>query len=88
MDADTLKMECYRKCLLQLMREAEMHVGQLVNMLRAPGVSALPGTVAIVAVKAAGNIAQQRPFFINKILPVLVALASAQVSVCACSHAK
>ena len=61
-----------------------MHVGQLVNMLRAPGVSALPGTVAIVAVKAAGSIAQQRPFFINKILPVLVALASAQVSADAC----
>lgn len=65
--------------LLQLMREAEVHVGQLVNMLRAPGVAALPGTVAIVAVKAAGSIAQQRPFFMNKILPVLVSFGSAQV---------
>ncbi len=64
--------------LLQLMREAETHLGQLVNMLRAPGV-ALPGAVAIVAVKAAGSIAQQRPFFMNKVLPVLIALGSAQV---------
>lgn len=67
--------------LLQLMREAEVHVGQLVNMLRAPGVAALPGTVAIVAVKAAGSIAQQRPFFMNKILPVLVSFGSAQVRI-------
>ena len=65
--------------LLQLMREAETHLGQLVNMLRAPGVATLPGAVAIVAVKAAGSIAQQRPFFVNKILPVLIALGSAQV---------
>ena len=65
--------------LLQLMREAETHIGQLVNMLRAPGVATLPGAVAIVAVKAAGSIAQQRPFFMNKVLPVLIALGSAQV---------
>ena len=65
--------------LLQLMREAEGHLRQLVNLLRAPGVAALPGSVAIVAVKAAGSIAQQRPFFMNKILPVLIGLASAQV---------
>ena len=65
--------------LLQLMREAETHLGQLVNMLRAPGVATLPGAVAIVAVKAAGSIAQQRPFFMNKVLPVLIALGSAQV---------
>ena len=64
-----------------------MHVGQLVNMLRTPGVSALPGTVAIVAVKAAGSIAQQRPFFINKILPVLIGLASAQVGAQSCHAA-
>ena len=63
------------------MREAEVHVGQLVNMLRAPGVAALPGTVAIVAVKAAGSIAQQRPFIMNKILPVLVSFGSAQVRI-------
>ncbi|DBB00785.1 TPA: hypothetical protein ACH3X1_000717 [Trebouxia sp. C0004] len=61
-----------------LMREAETHLGQLVNMLRAPGVATLPGAVAIVAVKAAGSIAQQRPFFMNKVLPVLIALGSAQ----------
>lgn len=61
------------------MREADTHLGQLVNMLRAPGVATLPGAVAIVAVKAAGSIAQQRPFFMNKILPVLIALGSAQV---------
>ncbi|KAA6422561.1 MAG: hypothetical protein FRX49_07422, partial [Trebouxia sp. A1-2] len=61
-----------------LMREADTHLGQLVNMLRAPGVATLPGAVAIVAVKAAGSIAQQRPFFMNKILPVLIALGSAQ----------
>ncbi len=65
--------------LLQLMREAETHLGQLLNMLRAPGVATLPGAVAIVAVKAAGSIAQQRPFFMNKVLPVLIALGSAQV---------
>ncbi len=61
------------------MREAEVHLGQLVNMLRAPGIAALPGTVAIVAVKAAGSIAQQRPFFMNKVLPVLIGLGSTQV---------
>lgn len=61
-----------------LMREAETHLGQLVNMLRAPSIATLPGAVAIVAVKAAGSIAQQRPFFMNKVLPVLIALGSAQ----------
>ena len=65
--------------MLQLMREAEMHLGQLTSMLRAPGVAALPGTVAIVAVKAAGSIAQQRPFFISKVLPVLLGLGLAKV---------
>lgn len=60
--------------VLQLMREAEVHLGQLTSMLRTPGVSALPGTVAIVAVKAAGSIAQQRPFFFSKVLPALLGL--------------
>ena len=64
------------------MREAEVHLMQLVNMLRRPGVAALPGTVAIVAVKAAGSIALQRPFFYNKVLPVFLAVASAQVRKC------
>lgn len=61
------------------MREAEVHLMQLVNMLRGPGVAALPGSVAIVAVKAAGSIALQRPFFFSKVLPVLLAVTSAQV---------
>ena len=56
-----------------------MHLGQLTSMLRAPGVTALPGSVAIVAVKAAGSIAQQRPFFISKVLPVLLGLGRAKV---------
>ena len=70
---------CDGSVMLQLMREAEMHLGQLTSMLRAPGVTALPGTVAIVAVKAAGSIAQQRPFFISKVLPVLLGLGLAKV---------
>ena len=61
------------------MREAELHLAQLTSMLRTPGVAALPGTVAIVAVKAAGSIAQQRPFFMSKVLPALLGLGSAQV---------
>ena len=61
------------------MREAEVHLMQLVNMLRRPGVAALPGTVAIVAVKAAGSIALQRPLFFSKVLPVFLAVASTQV---------
>lgn len=65
--------------MLQLMREAEVHMMQLVNMLRRPGVAALPGTVAIVAVKAVGTIALQRPVFYRKVLPVLLAVASTQV---------
>lgn len=69
--------------MLQLMREAEVHLGQLTSMLRAPGVAALPGTVAIVAVKAAGSIALQRPFFFSKVLPVLLGLGHlAKVSSC------
>ena len=64
--------------VLQLMREAEEHLGQLTSMLRSPRVAALPGTVAIVAVKAAHAIALHRPFFISKILPVLLGLASPQ----------
>lgn len=65
--------------VLQLMREAETHLMQLVNMLRRPGIAALPGTVAIVAVKAVGTIALQRPVFYSKVLPVLLAVASTQV---------
>ena len=61
------------------MREAEVHLMQLVNMLRRPGAAALPGTVAIVAVKAAGSIALQRPLFFSKVLPVFLAVASTQV---------
>lgn len=66
--------------VLQLMREAEVHLGQLTSMLRSPGVASLPGTVAIVAVKAAHSIALHRPFFISKVLPVLLGLGTAQVS--------
>lgn len=61
-----------------LMREAEVHLGQLTSMLRSPGVASLPGTVAIVAVKAAHSIALHRPFFISKVLPVLLGLGTAQ----------
>jgi len=55
--------------------EAPEHVLQLAGLLKRPAVAALPGAVAIVAVKAAGALAALRPQHAGRVLPTLLALA-------------
>ncbi len=49
---------------------------QLVSLIKAPGLTALPGPLAIVILKGLGSIAQQRPLYLGRILPTLLSLAS------------
>ena len=63
--------------MLQVAREAEGHVMQLLSLIKLPALNSLPGSVAIVAVKAMGVIAQQRPQFLGRILPTLLSIAAA-----------
>lgn len=49
---------------------------QLVSLIKAPGLTALPGPLAIVILKGLGSIAQQRPLHLGRILPTLLSLAS------------
>ena len=51
-------------------------IQQLVSLIKAPGLTALPGPVAIVILKGLGSIAQQRPLYLGRILPTLLSLAS------------
>ena len=52
-------------------------IQQLVSLIKAPGLPALPGPLAIVILKGLGSIAQQRPLYLGRILPTLLSLASA-----------
>ena len=49
---------------------------QLVSLIKAPGLTALPGPLAIVILKGLGSVAQQRPLYLGRILPTLLSLAS------------
>ncbi|XP_024535629.1 symplekin isoform X2 [Selaginella moellendorffii] len=55
-------------------QEASKSLGLLLNQLRQPDVSALPGPVAIVIVNSLAAIAKRRPSFYGRILPVLLSL--------------
>ena len=48
-------------CLVQLAKEAQASIGQLVGILKAPGIFDLPGTIAVVAFRTAASIGTQRP---------------------------
>ena len=61
--------------------EAQEHLLQLVGVLKRPAVLALPGAVAIVAVKAAGAVAALRPQHAGRVLPTLLALAASSAQV-------
>ena len=86
----TCTMQCMRVSAdwpqspaLQLVKEAEAQLLQLVAQLKAPHLAALPSAVAVVAIRAAGAVAQQRPQLLGRIMPTLVGLASARlVSLC------
>ena len=64
---------------LQLVKEAEAQLLQLMGQLKTPHLAALPSAVAVVAIRAAGTVAQQRPQLLGRIMPTLVGLASADV---------
>ena len=64
---------------LQLAKEAEAQLLQLVGQLKAPSLAALPSAVAVVVIRASGAVAQQRPQLLGRIMPTLVGLASAHV---------
>ncbi|CAK9236326.1 unnamed protein product [Sphagnum troendelagicum] len=56
-------------------QEASKNLGLLLNQLRAPESSVLPGPVAIVLVNSLAGIAKRRPSMFGRILPVLLSLA-------------
>lgn len=62
---------------VQLATEAQGATAQLVGILKAPGVFELPGTIAVVAFRAAAAIGTQRPNQLGRILPTLLTVASA-----------
>lgn len=58
-------------------RDAEALLLQLLGMVKQPALSSLPGSVAIVVIKAVGSIAAQRPQYLGRVLPSLLSAASA-----------
>lgn len=62
---------------LQLASEAQAAVAQLTGALKPPGVFSMPGTVAVVAFRAAAAIATQRPTQLGRVLPTLLSVAHA-----------
>ena len=70
----------------ELVTAADAGVSALVALLKGPTVERLPGPLRIVAVKAAGVLAVQRPSLIGRVLPCLLALAegssTSSASVC------
>lgn len=59
-----------------LVQEADVLLRSLVDMLKAPAVSSLPGPVTIAVIKAVSYLGLQRPNFLGKVLPTLMALAT------------
>lgn len=61
----------------QVARDAEGLMLQLLGMVKQPALAALSGPVAIVAIKAVGALAAQRPQYVGRVLPSLLTAASA-----------
>ncbi|CAL8471131.1 g10673 [Coccomyxa elongata] len=61
----------------QVARDAEALLLQLLAMVKQSALVTLPGSVAIVVVKAVGSIAAQRPQYLGRVLPTLLSAASA-----------
>ncbi|KAK9793182.1 hypothetical protein WJX73_008046 [Symbiochloris irregularis] len=59
-----------------LAKEAQASIGQLVGILKAPGIFDLPGTIAVVAFRTAASIGTQRPVQLGRILPTILAVAN------------
>jgi hypothetical protein len=59
----------------QLLADSTAASAAIANLLRAPGVEQLSGPLRIVAIKAAGALAAQRPRLLGRLLPPLLALA-------------
>jgi hypothetical protein len=61
-----------------MVRDAELCVAQLAALLRrcAQPEGGVPGPLAIVVARAAGTLALQRPQFVGKVLPPLLAVAN------------
>ncbi len=57
-------------------RDAEALLLQLLAMVKQSALVTLPGSVAIVVVKAVGSIAAQRPQYLGRVLPTLLLAAS------------
>lgn len=62
--------------MVQVAKEAEMQLVQLVTLLKLPAVKEVPSSITIVAVRALGAIAAQRPQYLGRVLPTLLALAT------------
>ena len=71
-------MACLR--VLQVAKQAEGHVLQLLAMVKLPGLRQLPGSVAIVGVKSVAYLAQQRPQYLGRVMPTLLSIASSSAS--------
>ncbi len=67
-------------CCAQVARDAETLLLQLLGMVKQSALANLPGSVAIVAVKAVGSLAAQRPQYLGRVLPTLLSAASAKSS--------
>ncbi len=61
---------------MQVAKETDGVIQQLVSLIKTPGLTELPGPLAIVTLKGLGSIAQQRPLHLGRILPTLLSLAS------------
>ena len=62
---------------MQVARDAEALLLQLLGMVKQSALVTLPGSVAIVVIKAVGSIAAQRPQYLGRVLPTLLSAASA-----------
>lgn len=66
------------RCHAQVARDAEVLLLQLLGMVKQSALASLPGSVAIVAVKAVGTLAAQRPQYLGRVLPTLLSAATAK----------
>ena len=65
-------------CEVQMACAAEGYVQQLVALVKAAGARQLPGSVAIVAVKAVAALGLQRPqHYLGRVMPTMLATAKA-----------
>ena len=80
MSQDSTRQVQRASACVQVARQAEGHVLQLLGMVKLPGLRQLPGSVAIVGVKSVAYLAQQRPQYLGRVMPTLLSIASGSAS--------